>query len=165
MIRFGKQFGISTGFLFDDSDLEDFTLTHHLISVSIHYNDSNFETYQFQYLSSLLKEKNSLKSTHHGYFYPLRETSPINENIRIYRIEGHQIKIPFEYFNQTKSSIQIINGIRFRSQNDLLTSAYDGPKGKLFHEEFPGYYLGYLRGRVDHNYIRQIQCVWYRNKD
>ena len=164
MIRFGRRFGVSTGFIFDDSDLEDFTLTHHLISVSIHYNDSNLETYEFVYSSSLLKENNFLRSAHHGYLYPLRETSPIDEDIRISRIEGHQIYIPVDSRNQTKSSIEILNGIRFRSQNGLLTLPYDGPMGNAFVEEFPGYYLGYVRGRTDHNYIREIQCVWYRDK-
>lgn len=164
MIRPGKRFGFDeyeSGY-FDDSLLRHFTSLYYLNEIIILSDNYGIEAYKFKYVSSPSSSLNTITSFIHGNEDRNLKSETRFYNEKIVKVKG-LIKDKIITNNDgTSRKTSTITNLVFISENGIRNPMYGDANSYNFEEYFKGFYLGYVTGKKNEDYINQIQFFWYR---
>ena len=161
VVKYGETFGVSVGFRFDDSDSDGFKFGYYFSGMNVGLITDDLESYQFRY--SAQNHSDHIHSKFHGQHSSTRPKFDFDRSERITLVELSLRPIERHLANGTNATFDAVTGLRFFSSDNRwsFSSVHPERERPPLRENFTGYTLGYIRGRVD-RYLHQIQFVWYR---
>ena len=88
-----------------------------------------------------------------------------DKNDTRYKVWGQLIDESTFLPSGTKMKTVRMTSLQLFSEEGQMSSSYDGSLGELFTDEFNGYTLSRVTGRVAGQHIHQFQFVWYHTID
>jgi hypothetical protein len=151
LTKYGKKFGMSVGYQFDDSTTVGLKFGYYLSGINIGLISNHSESYELRYSPDHFSE--DILSMAHA-------NNRRSERITV--VEGFLQPIELHSADGTIRSFDTVTGLRLFSSNDRWSDRFlDPDTGRKFRENFTGYTLGHIRVLGD-RYVHQTQFVWFR---
>jgi hypothetical protein len=131
LMKYGKKFGVSVDYQFDDSMTVGFKFGYYLSGLNIGLISDDSESYEFRYSPDQFPDH--IHSMAHGKQFSTRLTFNFLRSERITAVEGSLRPIEHHLANGTNGSFDAVTGLRFFSSNDRWSYRFlDPDRGTKF---------------------------------